>query len=82
MIHAPFDRMLWIDADCVVLRNLESVFSGLRRQPLFIRDGTAVRTENDQKLYEHLAIPPEAVTTGISVNSGVVGLCRFRDAAS
>lgn len=80
LIQAPFDRMLWIDADCVVLRDLHPLFEELRRHPIFVRDGTTVRTENDPRLYNYLLLPERGIPAGVNVNSGVVGLCRFRDA--
>lgn len=80
LIHAPFDRILWIDADCVVLSDLRPLFDELRSQPIFIRDGTTVRTENDMRLYNYLPVADHVRSNGVNVNSGVVGLCRFRDA--
>jgi hypothetical protein len=80
LIHAPFDRMLWIDADCVVLGDLQPLFDEIQARPLFVRDGTAVRTENDDRLYHYLPLGEGAKIAGVNVNSGVVGLCRIRDA--
>lgn len=79
-LQSPFDRALWIDADCVVLRPLDEVFQKLEKQALFFRDGTSVVTENDPRLYQELPISPDVCTRGINVNSGVVGLDRQRDA--
>lgn len=79
LLQAPFDRVLWIDADCVVVKPLDQIFEQLRSAPLFVRDGTTVVTENDPRLYEHLRLPADASTSGVNVNSGVVGLCKVRD---
>jgi len=79
LIQAPFDRVLWIDADCVVVNSLEDAFESLKTAPLLVRDATTVVTENDPRLYEHLPLPCNAMTQGINVNSGVVGLCKIRD---
>ena len=79
LVQAPFDRVLWIDADCVVLKPLDAVFETLRKGPIFIRDGTDVNTENDPRLYDHLPLPVGAITQGVNVNSGVVGVCKKRD---
>ena len=80
-LQSPFDRSLWIDADCVALKPLHELFEKLDRQPLFFRDGTSVVTENDPRLYQYLPIPEGVSTIGTNVNSGVVGLDRQRDAA-
>lgn len=78
-LEAPFERVLWIDADCVVLKSVEGLMETLREQPVFIGDGTEVVTENDPRLYDHLKLPEGTRTHGISVNSGVVGLSKSRD---
>ena len=80
-LKAPFDQMLWIDADCCVLRDVEEAFAIIERQPLVVRDATSVRTENDPRLYTELPIPADRKTGGVVVNAGVVGLCRHRDRA-
>ncbi len=79
LLHAPFDRMLWIDADCVVLKPLDDLFAEVREHPLFVRDATDVITENDPRLYDQLGLPDGAQTAGINLNSGVVGVCTVRD---
>lgn len=79
LVQAPFDRVLWIDADCVVLKSLDLAFERIREEPLFVRDGSDVVTENDPRLYDHLPLPDGVQTSGINVNSGVVGLCKSRD---
>jgi hypothetical protein len=79
LVQAPFDRVLWIDADCVVLKPLDDLFGQIRVAPFFVRDGTTVVTENDPRLYDHLRLPENTVTSGINLNSGVVGLCKIRD---
>ncbi len=79
LVQAPFDRVLWIDADCVVLQPLDDAFEHIRNSPLLVRDGTTVVTENDPRLYDHLPLPEGVVTSGVNVNSGVVGICKVRD---
>ena len=79
LLHAPFDRMLWIDADCVALKPLDGLFEQIGQHPVFVRDNTEVVTENDPRLYDELPLPEGTQTSGINLNSGVVGLCRRRD---
>lgn len=79
LFHAPFDRVLWIDTDCTVLGDLSEAFEVIRQGPLLVRDSTDVRTENDPRLYSFLKVPTDAQVSGISVNAGVVGLCKHRD---
>ena len=79
LIQAPFDRVLWIDADSLIIGSLDDLFEQMRESAVMVRDGTTVRTENDPRLYEHLTLPPQTRTAGVNVNSGVVGLCKIRD---
>lgn len=77
--HVPFDRVVWMDADCVILGDLSEAFELIESQPLLVRDGTDVVTENHPLLYKHLPLPKEARTKGVNLNAGVVGLCKIRD---
>lgn len=74
---ADFDRLLWIDADCIVLGSLKDAFDHIAERPLLVRDATEAHTANDPRLDEWLS-PPVDVPDA-SVNAGVVGLCRQRD---
>ena len=77
--HAPLDRVLWIDADCVIVGELSHAFGLLDEAPLLVRDGTDVVTENHPVLYENLPLPDGRATNDVNLNAGVVGLCKLRD---
>jgi len=79
--NAPFDRVLWIDADCTLLSHLHGAFREISERPLIVRDGTCAVTENHPDLYRHLTLPDSVQTTGVNLNAGVLGLCKIRDKA-
>jgi len=79
--HAPLERALWIDADCVIVGDLSQAFGLLDERPLLVRDGNDVVTENHPLLYERLPLPEGSETKGVNLNAGVVGLCKVRDRA-
>jgi hypothetical protein len=79
IVAAPFDRVLWIDADCVVTAELSEAFSALDSGPLLVKDHTPANTQNQRRLYRHLKVPPGSNPDGVSANAGVVGVCRIRD---
>lgn len=81
IFHAPFDRVLWLDADCVIVDDIGRAFQQIESQPLLVRDATTATTENPPQLYEHLPLPKDINTSGINLNAGVVGLCKVRDRA-
>ncbi len=78
---APFDRVLWIDADCVVTGPLDEAFECLNRTPLLTVDGTPADTRNRPRLYRHLRLTSTQSADAVSVNAGVVGVCKIRDRA-
>jgi hypothetical protein len=82
IFEAPFDRVLWIDADCIVLDDLSEAFQLIEKRPLISRDGTGAKTCNDNRLYERLSLG-HAVSSesrdGMNLNAGVLGLCKIRD---
>ena len=79
--NSPFDRVLWIDADCTLLGQLYEAFREMDERPLIVRDATSAVTENRPELYRHLPIRSGARTEGVNVNSGVLGFCQLRDKA-
>lgn len=81
VLAAPFDRVLWIDADCVVTGPLEEAFALLDHAPLLVSDRTKAETRNRPRLYRHLAVPEGHDPESVTVNAGVVGLCKIRDRA-
>ena len=78
---APFDRVLWIDADCIVVGPLEEAFEQLQHAPILVADRTPADTRNKPRLYRHLPLPADHAVDSVSVNAGVIGLCRIRDRA-
>ena len=79
--NAPFDRVLWVDADCTVLGDLHDAFGEMAERPLIVRDATVAVTENHPDLYRHLTLPDNVRTEGVNLNSGVLGFCKIRDRA-
>jgi hypothetical protein len=81
LFHAPYDRVLWLDADCVILGDLSEAFRRIQEQPLLVRDGTPAETRNHPLLYHYLPVPHGCAIDGACVNAGVVGLNKLRDRA-
>lgn len=73
--------MLWIDADCIVVGPLGEAFEQLNCAPILAADRTLADTRNNPRLYRHLPLPAEHNVEFVSVNAGVIGLCRIRDRA-
>lgn len=80
LLHAPFDRALWLDADTVVISKLDEVFDSLHQTPLLVADRHGSATQNDPCLYELLPLPNGVEHGNWGLNAGVVGLCKLRDA--
>jgi len=78
LLHSRFDRTLWIDADCIVLRDPSAALELVRKQPLVTKDVAPVLVSNHSDLYHYL--PVEHVDSTLRLNAGVVGLDRQRDA--
>jgi hypothetical protein len=78
ILHSRFDRVLWIDADCVVLRDPAAAFEFIRKQPLVVIDTTKAAVCNHPSLYDEL--PAGDVDASVRLNAGIVGLDRHRDA--
>lgn len=78
--HAPFERVLWLDADTVAVAALAEAFSLLEEGPLLVGDRYGAATQNDPALYDFLPLPHGAVSAGWGLNSGVVGVRKDRDA--
>jgi hypothetical protein len=75
---APCDKVLWLDADCVVLQPLAPLFDAVSRAPYFVIDPIQELVPNDPELYAHLSLP-DGLRPSVYLNSGVVGLDRRRD---
>lgn len=79
LAQAPFERVIWIDADCTVLSDIGALFESLEHRPLLFRDSTSSSVENDPRLYRFLPVDSNGSSNDRGVNSGVVGLCKWRD---
>lgn len=75
---APFDHLLWLDADCFVLRDIDDLFTQLADGPLIFTDTADVEVANDPRLYARLPIAGPIVPE-TRINAGVIGLSRQRD---
>lgn len=77
---APYRRTFWIDADVVILRDLDGLFAMLDAGPVFTIENNAPEfTPNKPALYQHLPIP-RAFDQAVPVaNGGVSGWDLERD---
>ena len=75
----PAHRVVWIDSDAVVLRNLEKMFELLKAGPVFTTTGNNHEpARNKPELYEILPIDPHTVTKKF-LNAGVFALDTQRE---
>lgn len=81
--HAPFRDVIWLDCDLVVLRNLDQMFTLIESGPVFTPENKAPQaTPNRRELYEYLPIQRRFDPLRPTVNAGVSGWRRDRDAAA
>jgi hypothetical protein len=75
-----YRRAMWLDADCLVLRDLDKLLSLVDEGPLFTRNhgGDAAGCGNLAPLYELYPVPGPIYDGGI--NAGVIGMDLDRDA--
>jgi hypothetical protein len=80
-IHdAPFDQLLWLDADCVVLSPLEELFQQLEDAPVLMPEVALGCGANHSTLYAHyLPIRDPEIRGAAEMNNGVIGFDRHRD---
>lgn len=78
LLHSQFDQPLWIDADCIVLKDPAGAFDLIRQQPLLITDVSPVVVRNHPSLDQNL--PVVDADPEVRINAGIVGLDRKRDA--
>jgi hypothetical protein len=79
--EAPFRDVFWMDCDLVVLRNLELLFAALEDGPVFTPENKApAATPNKTRLYELLPISRHFDPLQPTVNAGVSGWRKGRDA--
>jgi hypothetical protein len=76
---APFDRILWLDADCVVLDPVEELFERLDEGPVLLPEVCPGGGRNHARLYELLPIADAQRHHAFEINNGVIGLDRHRD---
>lgn len=76
----PFDRFLWIDADCVVVSPLDDAFAEIDKGPMLMPEVAPGCGSNHEKLYTtYLPIKDPASRKVTEINNGVIGFCRHRD---
>jgi hypothetical protein len=78
LLDAPFDRMLWLDADCVVLDSVADAFSCVGEGPLLLPEVCPGSGRNHPRLYDFLPIADPGHRE-VEINNGVIGLDRQRD---
>lgn len=78
LLHSPFDRSLWVDADCVVLKPLDLVFDAIAERPFVVVDPFPHFARNPEGLFDHPSLRLQ-VSEQVGVNSGVFGWERTRD---
>lgn len=77
---APYQRTFWIDADIVILRDLDQLFAMLDEGPVFTIENNAPEcTPNKPALYQHLPIPHHFDPNLPAANGGVSGWDLERD---
>ena len=79
IFHAPFQRVIWLDSDCIAMKDLSYAFAALDDGPLITRDATTGKVTNDPHLFDELPVST-SVEEAATLNAGVVGLCKERDA--
>ncbi|WP_299509797.1 UbiA family prenyltransferase [Cypionkella sp.] len=78
--HAPFQKVVWLDCDVVVLRDLPKLFATLDNHPVFTAENFAPeKTPNKPALYERLPIARRFSPNKPVINAGVSGWCKSRD---
>lgn len=80
-IHdAPFDQVLWVDADCVILSPLDEAFQQIQDAPLLMPEVAVGCGANHADLYTtHLPIRDAQRRGKAEMNNGVIGFDRTRD---
>lgn len=78
MTHTPFDETLWIDADCIVLRDLSPIWKRVASGPFIVMDPFQLYIRNKDELYGMLPTPPGCLPS-LYANTGVFGFRRDRD---
>ena len=80
MLQSPYDYTLWIDADAIVLEELDEIFAKINDGIFFTADYFAPQTcLNDPRLYEEYSAPVPSEHENIAINTGVLGYRFPRD---
>jgi hypothetical protein len=74
--HSPFERTLWLDADCLVLRSLLPVLEHIQQHPLFLTPNT-IYTPNHPQLAAQLGITDRKEL--FTLNTAIVGYHQGRE---
>ena len=81
--YAPFRDVIWMDCDLVVLRNLADLFAAIEAGPFFTPENKAPQvTANHPKLYDLMPIRRSFDPKLPTINAGVSGWRKERDAAA
>jgi glycosyltransferase involved in cell wall biosynthesis len=81
ILDSPYEEFFWFDADVIMLRGLEDMFTILQKQPFIVEENFAPHvTDNPAELYEYLPVGfPLSDTNRIRLNAGITGWIHGRD---
>jgi hypothetical protein len=80
ILDAPYRRVAWIDADAIVLRGINKMFSLIRKMPFITQENLAPeQTANPPELLEKLPLGHQNPVEDILLNAGISGWCLDRD---
>ena len=80
ILDAPYRQVAWIDADAIVLRGINKMFSLIKKMPFITQENLAPeQTANPPELLEKLPLGHQNPVEDILLNAGVSGWCLDRD---
>ena len=72
ILDAPYRRVAWIDADAIVLRGINRMFSLIKKMPFITQENLAPdQTANPPELFEKLPLGHQNPVEDILLNAGV-----------
>lgn len=78
---SPYQRVLWLDADLIVVKDIAKLFEFIDQGPVFIQENKdASFIVNKPELYEEIQLGEGDDQEQLIINSGVSGWDRVRDA--
>ncbi len=76
---SPYERTLWLDADCVTRGPLQPIFDFVGERPFIMRHWMEEYPKpNDARLYERFPVSSRFPTKRL-LNAGVIGIRKSRD---